>query len=440
MMFGRKKAQRENDLLQQEVLSLRQVRDRLDREMLSLTLSASGEVIKVNSLFLDELGLKEETVLGKKMVDLVPEDLRDTTHFALMKDSIAAGKHWSGALQVARENSSNAWLRAIIQPVKMLDGSIDYISVHANNLTRTIESSIEHENLIKALQRSTAVVEFDLEGLFITANDKFLKSMGYTKEQLKGKHHRMFCLQEDADSEDYQAFWEKLKRGEFVAGRFQRLDSRGETVWLEASYNPISNAHGQFYKVVKFASVVTDQVNQELSIGHAAKLAYETSKVTDETAINGSRIIKETVSVMQELADQMTSVSQGISDLDEQSEKVGNIIKSIGDIADQTNLLALNAAIEAARAGEYGRGFAVVADEVRLLASRTTKATEEIVDVVLRNQELAKNAVGMVESGRQQAERGLALAGEAGEVIIDIQKGAKEVVGAVSKFANYIKP
>lgn len=439
-MCGRKKAQQDYDRLQQEVLSLRQVQDRLDREMLSLTLSASGDVIKVNSLFLDELSLQESDILGKKMVDLVPEDLRDTTHFKLMKDSITSGKHWAGAFQVARAANNNAWLRAIIQPVKRLDGTIDYISVHANNLTRTIESSIEHENLIKALQRSTGVIEFDLDGGVITANDKFLKSMGYTKEQIKGKHHSIFCTPEDVASEAYQAFWEKLKHGEFVADRFLRVDSRGETVWLEASYNPISNAHGQFYKVVKFATVITDQVNQEQSIGHAAKLAYETSKVTDETAINGSRIIKDTVSVMQELADQMTLVSQGISDLDEQSEKVGDIIKSIGDIADQTNLLALNAAIEAARAGEYGRGFAVVADEVRLLASRTTKATEEIVDVVLRNQELAKKAVGMVESGRQQAERGLALAGDAGEVIIDIQKGAKEVVGAVSEFANYIRP
>ncbi|REG81292.1 methyl-accepting chemotaxis protein [Marinomonas pollencensis] len=439
-MFGRKKAQQDYDLLQQEVLSLRQVRDRLDREMLSLTLSDSGEVIKVNSLFLEELNLQEKDVLGKKMVDLVPKDLRDTAHFKLMKDSISSGKHWAGAFQVARHENSHAWLRAIVQPVRRLDGSIDYISVHANNLTRTIESSIQHENLIKALQRSTAVVEFDLNGQFITANDKFLNSMGYTKEQLEGKHHRLFCSQEEVESKEYREFWERLKRGEFIADRFKRFNSRGETVWLEASYNPISDTHGQFYKVVKFATIITDQVNQEQAIGLAANLAYETSKVTDETAVKGSDIIKNTVAVMNELANQMTLVSKGISDLDEQSEKVGNIIKSISEIADQTNLLALNAAIEAARAGEQGRGFAVVADEVRQLASRTSNATDEIVEVVERNQALAKEAVSMVEHGRKQTEQGLSLAGEAGEVIIEIQTGAKEVVDAVSEFANYIKP
>ena len=439
-MFGWKKNKQDYDLLKQEILSMRQVRDSLDREMLSLTLSSTGEIVKVNALFLEELALDKDDVLGKRMIDLVPNELRDTVHFKLLKDAIASGKHWSGAYQVAMNSHSNAWLRVILQPVKTVDGAIEYISVHANNLTRTIETSIQHENLIKALQRSTAVIEFDLDGLFLTANDRFLKSMGYTKEQLKGKHHRVFCTQEEAESKEYSVFWERLKRGEFITGRFKRLDSRGDAVWLEVSYNPISDAHGHFYKVVKFATVVTDQVNQELAISRTAGIAYETSRVTDETAIKGRRIIKDTVSVMHELAEQMTLVSQGISDLDEQSEKVGSIIKSIGDIADQTNLLALNAAIEAARAGEQGRGFAVVADEVRLLASRTTKATEEIVGVVLRNQELAKNAVSMVEGSRKQAEQGLELTGEVGDVIIEIQNGVKDVVDAVGEFASQLKP
>ncbi|CAH0290748.1 Biofilm dispersion protein BdlA [Stenotrophomonas lactitubi] len=127
-----------------------------------------------------------------------------------------------------------------------------------------------------------------------------------------------------------------------------------------------------------------------------------------------------------------------IEKLAEESATIGGVLTVIRSIAEQTNLLALNAAIEAARAGEQGRGFAVVADEVRQLASRTSKATEEIVGVVRQNQDMARDAVALMADGRAQAEQGLALAAEAGTVIVEIQDGAQKVVSAVGQFANQL--
>ncbi|WP_425273263.1 methyl-accepting chemotaxis protein [Pseudomonas petroselini] len=128
---------------------------------------------------------------------------------------------------------------------------------------------------------------------------------------------------------------------------------------------------------------------------------------------------------MRDLARHMQQAGDGIEALNAQSQVIGSIVKTISGIAEQTNLLALNAAIEAARAGEQGRGFAVVADEVRQLASRTSKATEEIVGVVRQNQDMAREAVALMTGGRLQAEQGLALAAEAGTVIVEIQDGAQ---------------
>ncbi|WP_425375772.1 methyl-accepting chemotaxis protein [Pseudomonas atacamensis] len=168
-------------------------------------------------------------------------------------------------------------------------------------------------------------------------------------------------------------------------------------------------------------------------------MAYEISQKTDSTAQEGAQVVQETVDTMQRISLVMQSASLSIEDLGKQSHLISSMVQTISSIAQQTNLLALNAAIEAARAGEQGRGFAVVADEVRQLAGRTSAATEEIVSVVGKNQDLVNKAVQDMASSKHQAEQGLVLANQAGSVIVKIQEGAKQVVSAVGRFANRLK-
>ncbi|WP_374091316.1 methyl-accepting chemotaxis protein [Pseudomonas sp. TH10] len=165
-------------------------------------------------------------------------------------------------------------------------------------------------------------------------------------------------------------------------------------------------------------------------------MAYETSLKTDDTAHEGARVVQDTVEVMQSLADELNRAAEGVNAVSQQSEIISSIVQTIRGIAEQTNLLALNAAIEAARAGDQGRGFAVVADEVRNLAARTSQATVRIVEVVQHNRELATGAVARMETSKDKAEQGVKLAGEAGQVILDIQDSARQVVQAISHFAS----
>ena len=396
--------------LREELSSMQQVKESLESEMLCLTLDAEGRVEWANSNFLQELAYQSTQLLGRPIEDLAPAHVRKDEFQQRFKNALVRGS----------------------------DGRIKQFSIFSSDLTRTIEASREHENLITALVRSTAVIEFDLAGHVLTANDRFLSGMGYSLAQIQGKHHRMFCDPQESNSTEYQEFWKRLNNGEFVAARFKRVDSHGRVVWLEATYNPVLDATDRLYKVVKFATVITDQVNQEQAVAEAANIAYSTSLQTDNCAQRGTTVVTQAVDVMRDLAKHMQQAGEGIEALNAQSQVIGTIVKTISGIAEQTNLLALNAAIEAARAGEQGRGFAVVADEVRQLASRTSKATEEIVGVVRQNQDMARDAVTLMTDGRLQAEQGLALAAEAGTVIVEIQDGAQKVVSAVGQFANQL--
>src|SRR5471030_2547902 len=436
-MFN-KRLKQELSALREELSSLQQVKESLESEMLVLTLDPTGRVQSVNPNFLGEMLYKSNDLIGRQIEDLVPAHVKADEFHRRFKNALSRGEHFAGTVRLLRGNGAEAWLRSILQPVRTSNGRIKHFSIYSSDLTRTIEASREHENLITALVRSTAVIEFDLGGHVLTANDRFLGGMGYSLAQIQGKHHRLFCEPAEYNSAEYQAFWKRLNAGEFVAGRFKRVDSRGREAWLEASYNPVLDANEKLYKVVKFATVITDQVNQEKAVAEAANIAYSTSLQTDSTAQRGTTVVTQAVEVMRDLAAHMQTASDGIEALNAQSQVIGTIVKTISGIAEQTNLLALNAAIEAARAGEQGRGFAVVADEVRQLASRTSQATDEIVGVVRQNQDMARNAVSLMTDGKLQAEQGLALAAEAGTVIVEIQDGAQKVVNAVGQFANQL--
>ncbi|WP_434611503.1 methyl-accepting chemotaxis protein [Pseudomonas sp. R1-7] len=188
--------------------------------------------------------------------------------------------------------------------------------------------------------------------------------------------------------------------------------------------------------MVKFATDITREVEQRQTESKAARLAFETSRRTDEHTQLGTSVVQQTVTVVQSIADELQQVAMGIGALSAQSEEIGSIVDAIRGIAEQTNLLALNAAIEAARAGEQGRGFAVVADEVRNLARRTSQATVAISDVVGKNRELARQAVSSMQSSTLKAEQGVKLANQAGTVILDIHRGAQQVVEVIGEFAH----
>ncbi|MEX5593565.1 PAS domain-containing methyl-accepting chemotaxis protein [Pseudomonas orientalis] len=421
-----------------ELLELRQLRDGLNREMLTMSIDPTFNIIACNEHFAGALGYNQDRLVGRAMAEVVPQYVSKLPCFHNFRAAVAAGKSISDEYRYLHADGSLVWLHAHWQPVKDENGKLSHVTCHATNITSRVEQASENTSFIDALLRSTAVIEFDLSGHVLMANEQFLKAMGYNLSQAKGSHHRIFCRPDEASSQKYKEFWSTLNKGEFVAGRFERVDSSGRTVWLEATYNPVYDTEGTLCKVVKFATVITDQVAREQDVSEAAQTAFEISQQTDVTAQRGAVVVNDTMHTMRKVAGDMQAASGGVEALGKQSLLISSIIQTISSIAQQTNLLALNAAIEAARAGEQGRGFAVVADEVRQLAGRTSTATEEIASVVLQNQKLVEQTVAEMANSKSQAEQGLELATQAGQVIVEIQDGAKRVVEAVGRFATQV--
>ncbi|WP_370317423.1 PAS domain-containing protein, partial [Pseudoalteromonas sp.] len=322
--------------LEDELFSVSQVKDTLDNRMFTLELDKEGCITFANTQVLAELGYTEAQLIGKPLLDLVPSTAKQAKHSLQFKRAILDKSAWVGAVQLLNAQDQHVWLRAFFHPTLNKQQGFEKFDLHASVLTRTIETSRENKDLVKAINRSMAVIEFDLEGHILKANDQFLAGVGYAKEEIIGKHHRMFCEPEEANSTGYAEFWQKLQKGQFISSRFKRVNKFGEPIWLEATYNPVFNEQDVLYKVVKFATVITEQVNLEMAVSQAADIAYGTSTETDKAAKQGATVLDEMVHVMDDLAKQMEQAAAEMAELDKQSQQIAAIVQSISSIAEQT--------------------------------------------------------------------------------------------------------
>jgi methyl-accepting chemotaxis protein len=602
----------------------------INASMAVVEYALDGTILDANENYLLLLGYALDELRGKHIDMLLDAAQRSNGGAQGNLEKLRRGEHIAALQKRIAKGGREIWVQASVNPIKDAAGKPYKAITYAWDVTAQVEAAAESKGQVEAISRVQAVIEFALDGTILTANENFLNAIGYTLDEIRGQHHRMFVEPAYAASDDYRRFWEKLGRGEYDAGQYKRLAKGGREIWIQASYNPIFNADGKAYKVVKFATDVTQQRREaemnaafkgaldnllsnvmvadhdlniiylnntvqamlqdaqgdiradlpqfdaarvlgssidsfqkspgqrgllpeldqsftsELELGGRTfrivanpmrntqgkrigtvvewadrtqelrveeevgqivsralendlsvrvdlngksefflKLGSGLNKLLDNVAsmvrdIKGaaaavrmgaeeiskgntnlsqrteeqSSSLEETASSMEEMtstvkqnadnagqANQLATAARdqaekgggvvskavrAMTEINEASKKIADIISVIDEIAFQTNLLALNAAVEAARAGEQGRGFAVVASEVRNLAGRSATAAKEIKSLIKDSVRKVEDGSALVTQSGQTLEQIVASVKKVSDIIAEIAAASRE--------------
>ena len=218
-----------------------------------------GTLLSANPRFLAIMGYRLDEVLGQHHRLFCPPAFAESSEYAAFWESLASGEPRCDEFRRVAAGGRGVWLQATYTPVADPSGRVYKIVKFSTDVTAAKRKALEDEAKIAAIGRSQGVIEFDLAGNVIDANENFLRLTGYTLDEIRGRHHRLFVEPGEADSGAYRAFWHKLGRGEFDAGEYLRIGRGGRRLWIQASYNPVLDTEGQPVKVIKFCTDVTER-------------------------------------------------------------------------------------------------------------------------------------------------------------------------------------
>jgi methyl-accepting chemotaxis protein len=482
-----------------ELADLRGKSAAIDKSQAVIEFALDGTILSANENFLNAVGYALDEVVGQHHRMFVDEAQRQSQEYKDFWARLGRGEYQTGEYRRVAKDGRDVWIQGAYNPIFDAKGKPFKVVKYATDVTGQKLTNADFTAQIAAIGKSQAVIEFELDGTIRCANDNFLNAMGYTIKELKGQHHGMLVDEAHRQSQEYKEFWARLGRGEYQAGEYRRIGKGGREIWIQGAYNPIFDLNGRPCKVVKYATVITEQVKLRGSLEALLQRVGDTATVLASASHELTSVSQQMAATAEETATQanvaaaaaeqvsknVSTVATGteemgasikeiaksaneaakvattavrvaaktnttVGKLGESSAEIGNVIKVITSIAQQTNLLALNATIEAARAGEAGKGFAVVANEVKELAKQTAKATEDISRKIEAIQGDTKGAVeAITEIGKiinqindiqntiaSAVEEQTATTGEISRNVAEAALGSNEIARNVSGVAQ----
>lgn len=382
------------------------VAEAISKSQAVIEFDPNGTVLAANTNFCSALGYEESEIVGKHHRIFVDKAEHDSQEYAAFWERLQKGEFDQGQYKRIAKDGKEVWIEATYNPI-FRGGKLYKVIKFATDITSRQIKAADDRGKIEAISRAQAMIEFNLDGTIITANENFLKTMGYDLSEVQGRHHRIFCEPDYAQSTDYAAFWKKLGSGEFVADEFLRIGKGGRHVHIQASYNPIFDADGKIFKVVKFATDVTERVNNidSLSDGlermsggdFTLQLEQAYRADLDPLRLNFNKTVSR-------LCEAMTSVSENARTITSGSQEIRN---AADDLAQRTEKQA--AAVE-----------------------ETAAAIEEITKTVASSTERAEEAATLVSKTKQGAEH-------SGEIVKQAVNAMSQIEGSSKAITNIIE-
>ncbi|CAN5228994.1 methyl-accepting chemotaxis protein [soil metagenome] len=389
------------------------------RSQAVIEFSMDGKVLDANENFLKAVGYSLDEVVGQHHRIFVEEAERASKDYTNFWARLNKGEAIEAQFLRIAKGGKRVWLQAVYTPILNASGKPVKVIKFATDITAQKEELANLEGQIAAIRKSQAVIDFDLAGNILDANDNFLGAIGYTLAEIKGKHHRLFVDPAEHNGEAYRRFWEKLGRGEYDEGQYRRLGKGGREIWLQASYNPIYDALGKPFKVVKFATDIT-----------ANKLAQDALRaaVADTRGVVNAAMARDLT--------QRVSLQGKTGEIAELCGGVNELVDSFAEVIRTVSTISQQITTGADRIGQDSHDLAQRTEEQASSLEETAATTEELAASVKQSAERAREATSLGETANGIANRGGGIVGDAVVAMERIEKASSGIAEIITVIDN----
>jgi methyl-accepting chemotaxis protein len=381
------------------------VLDAVSRSQAVIEFDLTGKILFANENFCQALGYRLEEIIGRHHSMFVEPAEAKSAEYATFWKQLGKGEFDRRQYKRIGKGGREVWIEASYNPV--FKGSTPYKVVKfATVITETKLKSAEDAGKLDALSRAQATIEFTPDGHILTANENFLKTLGYTLEEIRGKHHSMFCDAQYAGSAEYREFWRNLGAGKFAADEFTRIGKGGRKVFIQASYNPIFDMNGRVFKVVKFASDVSERVRavRELGDGLQSMADGDLNQTIDKPFIASLERLRTDYnasigrlrSAMRAIALNATQIASGTREIsvasDDLARRSESQAASVEETASAVTEISTTVSDSARRATEAGK----LVDDTTRSAQESTAVVQQTVQAMSRIEHSSAQIAGIV--------------------------------------------
>lgn len=453
-----------------------------------------GTIRYANENFLSTLGYSLQEIQGRHHSMFVDPAYGNSNEYRVFWDELRAGKFQAAEYKRIGKNGKEVWIQASYNPIFDPNGRPFKVVKYATDVTAAKTQTVDYRGQLDAISKSQATIEFNLEGVIQNANANFLSTLGYSLDEVKGKHHSMFVETAYANSQEYRVFWEDLRAGRFQSAQYKRLGKGGKEVWIQASYNPIFDLNGRPYKVVKYATDITTSKRMEFEIAESqkrdAQLAADTQAKVAEILTVANRVSQQdytqTLSVCG--SDAIGQLGEGLAKFfrdkqegeiqeakrnererqqaDELKRKVDVVLQIVNAVADgsfdieipdlgqdaigqvasalQQAVSSMKSALSevrevsetvstaAAQLTEVSREITAGAQTQASSLEETASSLEEITSTVKQNSDNAQQARQLANGSRDVAEKGGAVVNDAVQAMGEINQSSKKIADIIT--------